>query len=256
MSIFSEHYAETYDDLYADKDYWREANFVQSVVMRHCENGNVAKTLLDLGSGTGRHLECFQKLGFSCTGVERSLAMASHSRKRLKGIDIYENDILNLNLKSQFNVVVSLFDVLSYQTSNLEVEQFFATLRNHLDVNGVGIVDFWHSSGLIKSPPAVRFRTLNVRNGRVVRVTQPSVNWLTNVTKLEIWNCQLGDDSQYEESVETHFMRAFSIQELELFATNSDLKVVESGPWFRDSALVDTDWHAYIAVSPKSRAQL
>ena len=45
-------YSQYYDLLYRDKDYEREAAYIDALLRRH---GVLGKNILELGSGTGRH---------------------------------------------------------------------------------------------------------------------------------------------------------------------------------------------------------
>jgi 2-polyprenyl-3-methyl-5-hydroxy-6-metoxy-1,4-benzoquinol methylase len=52
MSVFNSLYANQYDELYAGKGYDAECDLIESAVRRH---GAAAKTVLDVGCGTGGH---------------------------------------------------------------------------------------------------------------------------------------------------------------------------------------------------------
>jgi predicted TPR repeat methyltransferase len=77
MSVFRE-YAEYYDLLYSDKDYTGEANFVRERLGTLKQGA----TLLELGSGTGRHAQAFSELGLRVTGVDLSPEMVEQARRR------------------------------------------------------------------------------------------------------------------------------------------------------------------------------
>ena len=52
MSVFG-NYSKYYNLLYKDKDYQGEVDFVAGLVAKHSQGK--AKTVLDIGSGTGNH---------------------------------------------------------------------------------------------------------------------------------------------------------------------------------------------------------
>jgi SAM-dependent methyltransferase len=70
-------YAAYYDLLYRDKDYAGEAEYVHRLIQRHRPG---AKTILELGSGTGRHACELAKRGYAVTGIERSPEMLEKAR--------------------------------------------------------------------------------------------------------------------------------------------------------------------------------
>ena len=72
MTIFGEDYAGMYDQLYADKNYERECEFV----LAHLENRfHQPLRLLDLGCGTGGHAQYLANQGHKVTGIDISQSM-------------------------------------------------------------------------------------------------------------------------------------------------------------------------------------
>src|SRR5256885_707545 len=94
MSVFGANYAGFYDLFYADKDYAAEAAFVRDIIQRHKPN---ARSILDLGCGSGRHAVEFARAGLMVTGVERSGDMIAHAKDRIER--------LSLDLRSQLTLV-------------------------------------------------------------------------------------------------------------------------------------------------------
>ena len=142
MSKVFDHYAHYYDLLYRDKDYAGEAKYDASHILKHNKN---AKTILDLGCGTGAHAEQLARLGFSVVGVDLSPVMLSRAeaRKAVLPTEIAERlvfiqgDVRNVRIGKQFDAVISLFHVMSYQTSNADLENAYATAAAHLNPGGV-----------------------------------------------------------------------------------------------------------------------
>ena len=73
MSVF-DHYAKYYDLLYKDKDYAGEAMFVLDLLSSH---GVTVGSMLELGSGTGKHALQFSLAGFSVDGYDLSPVMVA-----------------------------------------------------------------------------------------------------------------------------------------------------------------------------------
>ncbi|MFM6580781.1 MAG: class I SAM-dependent DNA methyltransferase, partial [Dolichospermum sp.] len=71
MTVFG-NYSRYYDLLYQDKDYLAEAKFIHDLIQTHAPS---AKTILELGCGTGRHAELLANYGYQIHGVDRSLEM-------------------------------------------------------------------------------------------------------------------------------------------------------------------------------------
>src|SRR5437868_3558181 len=72
MSDTFQRYSAYYDLLYRDKDYVAEADYIAQILRASRSN---VQTLLEFGSGTGRHGRLLAQRGFRVFGVERSETM-------------------------------------------------------------------------------------------------------------------------------------------------------------------------------------
>ena len=76
MPVFNA-YARYYDLLYKDKDYRSEVNFVEARIREYAPS---AKSLLDMGCGTGRHDIPLWEKGYAICGVDQSEQMLAMAR--------------------------------------------------------------------------------------------------------------------------------------------------------------------------------
>jgi SAM-dependent methyltransferase len=105
------------------------------------EQCGLAKTVLDLACGTGKHLACFQALGYECRGVDASAAMLAVAKSNLPGVPLEVGDFHNFTVPEKVPLITSFFNALSYNTT---AEEFRVTLRNvkhHLTANGLLVFD-------------------------------------------------------------------------------------------------------------------
>ena len=65
-------YSRYYNLLYKDKDYKGEAGFIHDLIQKYSPG---AKSILDLGCGTGRHDALLAEKGYVITGVDMSEEM-------------------------------------------------------------------------------------------------------------------------------------------------------------------------------------
>src|ERR1700730_15088398 len=108
MKVF-DRYAEYYDLLYSIKDYEAETSYVCSLIERFTPG---AKSVLEIGCGTGSHGFHFAQRGYDVIGIDRSPAMVSladqkKAQKGIRNVSFQEGDILSLSLRREFEVVVS-----------------------------------------------------------------------------------------------------------------------------------------------------
>ena len=209
MSIFKD-YSTYYDLLYKDKDYAGEARFVHDVLGKHRPG---ARTLLNLGCGTGSHDFHLTQLGYGVTGVDLSPEMITIARSK-QGSDPSPNpafevgDVRTFRQERKFDVVISLFHVMSYQVSNADLNAAFATASSHLDSGGIFVFDCWYGPGVLTDPPVVRHKILENDQLRIHRIARPQLHPDDNYVDVN-YTILVNNKQQtsFYEIEETHKMR-------------------------------------------------
>jgi SAM-dependent methyltransferase len=262
MSIFNA-YSKYYDLLYKDKDYASEAEYVHNLIQKHMSG---AKTILDLGCGTGRHDILLAEKGYTITGVDISEDMISMARTNLSNnkskLGSLANkisftnptflceDIRTIRLQSTFDAVISLFHVMSYQTTNTDLQEAFTTVRTHLNPGGIFIFDCWHGPAVLTERPSVRIKRIEDEEIHVTRFVEPEIHPNDNIVDVnyQIFVHNKREDS-FEEIQETHRMRYLFLPEIELLLTQSGLKLLKYEEWISGKQLSLKTWNAcYIAM--------
>lgn len=254
MNVFEE-YAELYDLLYEGKDYAAEASAFHSLIERH--RGG-ARTLLDLGCGTGRYEEHFADLGYSVTGMDMSEGMLESARRSAaarKGVQFLQGDMRSMDLGRRFDVVQALFHVVSYLSGDDDVASAFDAVRRHLSPGGIFVFDCWHGPGVLSDPPTVR--VLERRSGdlKVWRVARPRLHPASNLVDVDYTILSSrGDDAPLREIRESHRMRYFFLPELRRFLSQSGLLLVEAHPsWNPGGEIGTADWHITVVARSDDR---
>jgi SAM-dependent methyltransferase len=236
--VFHE-YAQYYDLLYKDKDYAGEADYIHRLIERHHPG---AKTLLELGSGTGKHAVLLAERGYRIHGVERSETMLARSAKLVTERKPYkmrcdlpvfsQGDIRTARVDQIFNVVISLFHVISYQTSNEDLLAAFATARQHLAAGGLFIFDVWYGPAVLTDRPAVRVKRMADDQIEVTRLAEPVLHASRNVVEVN-YDVRIRDKAtgKVSEHCETHPMRYLFTPELEIFLSESGFQMLHSEEW-------------------------
>ena len=149
--VFSE-YSDYYDFLYADKDYLAETNYISSLIGRF---GLTKSSILELGSGTGKHGKLLGDLGYKVTGVERSSAMAKKA-VLTSNFNLIVGEVEKIKLLNKFDCVIALFHVVSYFLKNSDVLSLFRNTYEHLHENGLFIFDVWYAPCVHNLRPEIR----------------------------------------------------------------------------------------------------
>jgi SAM-dependent methyltransferase len=247
MGNFNE-YARLYDVIYAGKDYKAEAEYVIAHIQKHHPK---AKTILNLGCGTGKHDIYFIKAGYKVTGVDISDNMIAFAKKNAKNnkvdADFICADIRNIKLKKKFDVVVSLFHVLSYQTANADVEKTMQTAQRHLNKNGLFLFDFWYGPGVLTDLPAVRNKKFKSANLEIARISTPTLHTENNVVDVlfELYY-KKPEEKTYRFLTELHEMRYFFLPELSLVLTNTGFSTINAKEWLTEEKPTSKSWNVFL----------
>jgi SAM-dependent methyltransferase len=252
MNIFG-NYARYYDLLNKDKDYRKEADYVHALIQKYAPD---SKTILDLGCGTGRHDFLLAEKGCSVTGVDISEQMLSIANAQLSTLNLEpstlnfkQSDIRTVRLNQTFDVVISLFHVMSYQVTNEDLKAAFATAKVHLKPGGVFIFDCWYGPAVLSARPSVRVKRLEDEEISVVRIAEPVMQPNENivVVNYQVFIIQK-NDSTVEEFQETHKMRYLFKPEVESLFLQSGFEALICGEWMTDRAPGFDSWGVYFVA--------
>jgi len=248
--IFAQ-YAHYYNLLYRDKDYEAESLYIASLIRKlHPQ----AHFVLELGSGTGIHASKLATKGFNVHGIERSSEMLNQSLELAKTVNqkavatclsFSHGDIRNARLTDRFDVVVSLFHVISYQTSNADVVAAFETARHHLTPGGIFIFDVWYGPAVLTQRPEVRIKRISDEKIEVTRLAEPTLH--PNENRVDVCYHMFVRDRETKnvtELRETHFMRFFFQPEIEFLAHTSRFTIQNAEEWQTAKPIGVDTWSA------------
>jgi len=211
-------YSQYYDLLSQDKDYAGEVEYVHRTIQ---ENNPGARRLLEFGSGTGGHARLLVQRGYEVVGVEKSPEMAGLATSKIDNEHFRSvvGDIAGTLLNERFDVVIALFHVISYQTSNDQLIGVFKNARLHLSEGGIFLFDVWYTPAVLKQNPQVRVKRVEDERTRVVRIAEPQIHSHENVVVVN-YHLLIRDrkTGEVQECHEVHPMRHFSIPEISLLA--------------------------------------
>jgi 2-polyprenyl-3-methyl-5-hydroxy-6-metoxy-1,4-benzoquinol methylase len=239
MVIFGS-YARYYDLLYKDKDYPAEVTFVESLMHQYA--GGEIKSILDLGCGTGGHAILLAEKGFDVTGVDRSEDMLSIAREKATTKNITVNfvkaNIRDVKLNREFDIIIAMFAVMSYQTTNDDFEQVLKTAYRHLKSGGLFIFDVWFGPAVIAQKPSDRVKIVEQANEKIIRLTRSALDIMKHTVDVHFTVMRIGDNVIQDSLEETHKMRFFFPMEIELLLQNSGFHIVKRVPFMNAAGLL------------------
>lgn len=233
MSQFGNLYSHYYDLLYSDKNYKGEVEYINKLIK---ENFLEAKTVLDMGCGTGKHAELLCDAGYNVHGIDLSEDMLKIANNRCKNkedqLSFSHSDIQELDLDRKFDIVVSLFHVMSYQNRNSELIKAFKVARNHLKDGGIFIFDFWYGPAVLKDLPTTRVKRLENKKIKVTRLSEPLIHLEENIVDVnfEVFIEDLNSKEIIKKD-ELHKMRYFFDSELDLICKRVGLVIKQKYEW-------------------------
>ncbi|ACD97083.1 class I SAM-dependent DNA methyltransferase [Trichlorobacter lovleyi] len=249
MSLFGE-YARYYDLLYRDKDYAAEVAYIHDILQQHCP---AAHSILNLGCGSGRHDRLLSEKGYAMTGVDLSEDMLAAARQAAEGyaaVRYVQDDVRTVRLDMTFDVIISLFHVMSYQAENADLMAAFGTARQHLKSGGIFIFDCWYGPAVLTDRPAVRVKELVDDTISITRIASPVMHPNQNLVDV---NYHLFARNlltkEVQEVRETHRMRYLYLPELSLMLQEAGFEVVRAEEWLTARPLGFDTWNALVVCS-------
>lgn len=208
--------------MYQDKDYSAEAKFVHSLIQKHALN---ARTILELGCGSGAHAENLVKEDYQIHGVDLSTKMIEFAQSRLAKMPVKQStklsfsqgDIRKVRLEKQFDVAISLFHVMSYQITNADLIMAFITAKAHLKQDSVFIFDCWYGPAVLTDRPTIKIKHVENEIIEVTRLAEPILYINENFVDVN-YHVFIRDKTtrSVKEIKETHRMRYLFKPEVEL----------------------------------------
>jgi SAM-dependent methyltransferase len=195
--------------------------------------------------------------GFTVHGIERSAEMLARSlalteKNAGSGHDrlaFSQGDIRYIRLNNNFDTAISLFHVISYQTTNDDVSAAFQTARKHLNPGGIFIFDVWYGPAVLTDRPAVRIKRMADEHTEITRLAEPVLHPNENLVDVNyhvfVRDLQSG---MVRELRETHVMRYFFMPELNLFAMQNGFKNLHAEEWLSGKPPGVDTWGACIVL--------
>ena len=240
-------YARYYDLLNQEKDYNRETEYICNLIRRHRSG---ARDILDLGCGSATHAVCLAQKGYRVVGVDRSeeqLRIAEEKINKSESLErvpeLHCDDIRHLRLGRNFDVVVSLFHVMSYQTENADLIAAFQSARIHLRPGGLFLFDVWYGPSVLSLKPEPRLKRVCAADLEVVRIARPEMK--VNLNCVDVHYDLLVCDKKLKklDSIqEKHRMRYFFLPEVVFFLQYCGFKLLAAEEWLTGNGLDNCTW--------------
>jgi SAM-dependent methyltransferase len=161
-----------------------------------------------------------------------------------------QGDVRSLRLGERFDVVVSLFHVMSYQTTNEDLLAALRTLREHVVPGGLVLFDAWYGPTVLTDRPALRIKRLKGDGFDVTRLAEPVLYPNENLVDVN-YQILIHDRTteRTEELRETHRMRYLFVPEVKQMLESVGLRLDRACEFATDGELGFGTWNALFVVT-------
>lgn len=219
-------FAEVYDQFMDNVPYREWADFLQEILQKEGINDGL---VLDLGCGTGSMTEELAGRGYDMIGVDNSedmLEIAMEKRQE-SGHDILYllQDMQEFELYGTVRAVVSVCDSVNYVSEKEELEQVFRLVNNYLDPGGIFVFDF-----------NTEYKYREVLGDRTIAENREDSSFIwdnyyyeeehMNEYELTLFIQEADQKELYHKYQETHFQRAYTLEEIRELLEKSGLRFV------------------------------
>ncbi|RYD72357.1 MAG: class I SAM-dependent methyltransferase [Sphingobacteriales bacterium] len=131
--------ADYYDALYHFKDYKAACNHIDTFIK---EQSIDAKSLLDVGCGTGQHLAHLQEY-YAVEGLDLNEELLAVARERCPDVTFHHDNMTTFRLNKTFDVVGCFFSSIAYVQTVDGLNKAVAAMEKHLKPNGLLLIEPW-----------------------------------------------------------------------------------------------------------------
>lgn len=197
--------ARIYDAVYGFKDYPAEAKRVMEIIRQHARD---ARSLLDVGCGTGRHIESWMG-ELECTGIDLDEGMLATAAQRCPHVRLLRADMTGFDLGETFDVVVSLFSSIGYARTPERLTDTATAMVRHLAPGGVLIVEPWLTPDRCE-PGHMSIDTVDEPELKVARIGRVDVDGRRSTIRMDYL---VGTPKGVEHVQEAHELGLFTDEE-------------------------------------------
>ena len=245
-------YSKYYDLLYSDKDYSAESDYIISILENNSDFKN--QKILELGGGSGNHAFYLSKFYDQICGVELSTSMVDIAlRRNILNYQVKQGDICyNHYPDKKFDCAVSLFHVISYLNTNEQLIDCFTSVNEQLNSGGVFLFDVWYTPAVYYLKPETRIKKNEDNEVSVTRIAQSTIDYEKSIVKVN-YNIFIEEKKNniLTKFEETHKMRHFTLNEINLFAKTCGFELLTSEEFLTKKTPSNETWGVMFLLKKK-----
>lgn len=213
--------------------------------------------IAELGCGTGKITELLAMEGYDMIGIDNSEEMLQIAREKLlayeendkrKNILYLLQDMREMELYGTVHAVVSICDSLNYITEEEDLLQVFRLVNNYLEPQGLFIFDL-----------NTEYKYSEVMGDRNICENRENAsfiweNYYYPVEKINEYDLTIyaeADNGLYERMEETHFQKAYSLDQIQSLLEKAGMEYVTAYDAFTKEAPREDSERIYVIAREK-----
>lgn len=181
------------------------------------EYGVLDGLVLDLGCGTGKMTRLLARAGYDMIGIDASEEMLGVAKEREaedSGILYLHQDMREFELYGTVRAVVCVCDALNYMLTETELQSVFSLVNMYLDPGGMFLFDL---NTLYKYREILGERAICENREEGSFIWENYFDEETGINEYDLTLFIRGEnkqDSLFQRFEETHYQRAYSVEEI------------------------------------------
>lgn len=230
--MYSPIVAQLYDLLHlgAGKNYTLEVGEVaKRLVREHPE----ARTVLDVGCGSGEHARLLRERGYDVEALDLNPDLVACAATKLGADKVYVGDMERMALPKRYDAVLCLYSSIGYMQTPERTTRALERFRAHLAPGGVVLVEPWFEPGVLTSG---RISVTTVE-GEGVKITRMSMPQLEGTLSRLHFHYLIGRATGIEHTSEVHTLGMLTTEQMTACFHAAGLEVVYDAIGISDRGL-------------------
>lgn len=210
--------------------------------------------ILDLGCGTGTVTELLASAGYDMIGVDNSsemLQIALDKREESGSPILYLlQDMREFELYGTVAAVVSICDSMNYILETEELTEVFRLVNNYLDPGGIFIFDL---NTVYKYEAILGESTIAENREESSFIWDNFYDSETGINEYDLSLFMKEADGRYRRYDETHYQRAYTLEEIKESLTQAGMEFVTAYEAFTENPPSDTSERIYIVAREQGK---
>ncbi|GAK60429.1 methyltransferase type 12 [Candidatus Vecturithrix granuli] len=196
-----------YDALYRFKNYQQESEAIIDCVKREHPH---AKTVLDIACGTAEHDRYLSRM-YQVDGLDINADFITIASKKNPLSTYFCANMIDFSLKKTYDVVLCLFSSIGYVKTTDNMIRTFQCFKQHLNPDGIIIVEPWLTPETWKPEGRVYMLTGETEDGKICRM---NVSEHIGHLSVLIFHYLIGTRNGVEYVTECHELGLFSVKQM------------------------------------------